>query len=1104
MNWGLVITLRSFVAAAASTALALMGATAFAPKAQADAGDPVGTVVIASGRSGQSFTPSAYAHTSTGTFVQQLRGRPFLVTESGASTVTDPGQLVSGFSCGDFMLSQSGNDVSWRNVATGDSGSRPLTAGRTYGGTTSTGWIEQERSTGASGAMTLTIHQIDAATGGDTVVATFSDAKSPTTLPRYAGDRYRCSSSAIAVEVDLTTERVIYGGTNGAVLRPLVTEKVPPRGYSNLYVGAYDGASLVYAVSADNADRSATIQEVRWVTPRGTTQVVSLGTLRLAAIDRSGGVLVAAKTPLPDDRETTRYLREGAPPVTISGYSIARAFPARSADFVVSAIPSPPSETGGLYTVTNGVLTRTWQLPQPSLTLAPNAVVSPGRVSLIDDRSGNSSLWTRDLPASAGDPVGPKRLLGTSGSLAASGRRTALEDVATQQVRVDDGERQEVVPAGARPDQLSAHRVGSRRSGFYDLVTQREGGFTDAGWGDVGAIVKAQQIMRADLRTGTTSTWLTPQSAGLPAGATFGQPTVGSELLAWTWNGAGETGYPRHVSWLSRKTGQTGTLPDLGDIELYPTEEGRRIGVISTRAGSYTRTVFDTTTGAAVFTTTGLGPLALGDNGVLWSDAATGAGKFTSLPGPRDAPVHEGNPLAKSTWSPYSGSPWTAELAFTQPLTSCSVTVRTAGGYPVRTLPCDPRWMRYGEGVVSWDGRNQVGAVMPKGSYRWAVAAAGEGGPTTASDGSGALNGPLAVEDDRYVALTPSRLTQASVWPVLVPGGFRYDFRVRGQAGVPDSATSVVLNLTVDDPNVTGYATIYPSDAARPGTSNLNFGPRGASASQVVTQLGARGDASVFVSGDWDARVLLDVAGYYTNSPKVVGLTPTRLLDTRRTVRVPAKGTVEVQVGGRAGIPASGAAAAALTVTSVGPTGAGYLTLWPTGAPRPNASNVNYSDRTSQAGLAISRLGSGGKVSIYSSAASDVIVDVTTWFATTSDLRAANPMRVVDTRLGLGAPRAAVGKGKAISIQVTGRGGVPSSGVKAVLLNVTAVGPKAPGYLSVYPTGTSRPNTSVVSYSTGQTVANSVIAKVGAGGKVELYSWAGSDVVIDVQGYITS
>lgn len=1094
-------TLRFFVAAGVSLGLALTAATVSAPLAQADTGDPPGTVVVASGRSGQVLSPVAYAHTSVGTFVQQLRGRPFLVTEAGSGGVTKPGALVSGSSCGDFMVTRSGADVSWRDVATGETGIRPVTAGRTYGGTTSTGWIEQETSTGAAGAATLTLHQVDAMLGTDTVVAAFSDPKSPATLPRYDGSQYRCSGAAIAVEVDLSTERVIYGGTNGAAMRRLVTQQLPPGGFSNLYVGAFDGSSLVYAVSQDNADRTAAIQEVRWLAPSGTTTVVSPGRLQLAAIDRSGGALVVSKA-APDYRETVRYLREGSPTLTVSGYAIARAFPARTTDFVVAARPSSGAETGGLYTVTNGVLTRTWQLPQPPLTVTPTAAVSPGRVSWIDDRRGNSSVWTRDLPASSADPLGPERFVGRSQAVAADGRRTAIEGASLDATIVDDAEQQTAVPYGARPGELSGHRVSARSAGFFDLATQRTGGSTDSRWGDLATSVDPQKIVKVDVRTGVSSTWLTPGSAGLPAGATFRHTTIGSDLLTWTWSGAGETGFARHLSWLNLHTGQTGTLPDLGEIVTYPVVAGRWVGAVSFTDGRYSRSVFDTTAGASAFTASGAGPLALGDNGVLWSDEMTGEGKFTPLASTRDAPVHEGNPLAKTSWSPFSGSPWTAELAFTQPLTSCSVTVSTAAGAPVRTLPCASRWMRYGEGVVGWDGRDATGSVMPKGSYRWSVNASGEGGAVVASSGSGALTGALAVEDDRYVALTPRRLTPATAWPTPVPGGFRYDFPVQGQAGVPDSASTVVLNLTIDRPGQSGHATLYPSDTARPGTSNVNFGPLSPSASQVVTQLGANGNASVYVSGPVYARALVDVAGYYTKSPKVVGLTPTRLLDTRRTVRVPARGTIEVQVAGQAGVPGSGAAAAALSVTSVGSTGAGHLTLWPTGAAQPNTSNVNYGDRTNQAGLAISRLGAGGKVSIYSSRATDVLVDVTTWFGATSDLRAATPARIVDTRLGLGAPRAVVAAGKAISIQLTGRGGVPTSGVKAVLLNVTAVRPTRGGHLSVYPTGSSLPNTSNLNFATGQTVANSVLAKVGTGGKVEVYSSAGSDVVVDVQGWI--
>ncbi|MEO8827325.1 MAG: hypothetical protein ABI385_01365 [Lapillicoccus sp.] len=139
---------------------------------------------------------------------------------------------------------------------------------------------------------------------------------------------------------------------------------------------------------------------------------------------------------------------------------------------------------------------------------------------------------------------------------------------------------------------------------------------------------------------------------------------------------------------------------------------------------------------------------------------------------------------------------------------------------------------------------------------------------------------------------------------------------------------------------------------------------------------------------------------------------------------------------------------------------------------------------------------------IYRSAAGEVLVDVSGWFPATSDLRALSPARLLDTRYGVGAPKAPIGKGRAISLQVTGRGGVPASGVKAVVLNLTATRTQAAGHLSAYPSGGARPNTSVVNYGRDETIANSVIAKVGAGGKVGIFSWAGVDAIVDVQGYV--
>ena len=69
------------------------------------------------------------------------------------------------------------------------------------------------------------------------------------------------------------------------------------------------------------------------------------------------------------------------------------------------------------------------------------------------------------------------------------------------------------------------------------------------------------------------------------------------------------------------------------------------------------------------------------------------------------------------------------------------------------------------------------------------------------------------------------------------------------------------------------------------------------------------------------------------------------------------------------------------------------------------------------------------------------------------------PSRITDTRAGSGYPNAGntLGTGGSINVQVTGVGAVPTSGVTAVVVNVTVVGPTAPSYVTVFPEGTTQP-----------------------------------------------
>jgi hypothetical protein len=111
------------------------------------------------------------------------------------------------------------------------------------------------------------------------------------------------------------------------------------------------------------------------------------------------------------------------------------------------------------------------------------------------------------------------------------------------------------------------------------------------------------------------------------------------------------------------------------------------------------------------------------------------------------------------------------------------------------------------------------------------------------------------------------------------------------------------------------------------------------------------------------------------------------------------------------------------------------------------------------------------------------------------------PTRILDTRKGSG-PLAG---GSTITVPVAGVGGVPTDGVYAAVINVTATNTTAPGYLTIYPAGTPQPLASSLNWTAGQTVPNLVEVAVGLGGQVNVFNAAGStDVIFDIAGYVAT
>ena len=390
------------------------------------------------------------------------------------------------------------------------------------------------------------------------------------------------------------------------------------------------------------------------------------------------------------------------------------------------------------------------------------------------------------------------------------------------------------------------------------------------------------------------------------------------------------------------------------------------------------------------------------------------------------------------------------------------------------------------------------------------------GGPSVSSGmgtASATYNGATPVPQDTYHPLTPARVldTRNGTGGVRGPvgAGGEVNFAITGQGGVPLSgADTVVLNVTVTNTTAAGYLTAYGSGQPRPPSSNLNWSAGETIANLVTVPIGANGMVTLFNAGS-QSQLIADVEGWYGPAASPVNgglynsLAPSRLLDTRNTGGPIGGGqTRTLQVAGRGGVPATGVSAVVMNVTATDATSPSYLTVFPAGAARPVASNLNFVAGQQIPNRVIVPLGAGGQVSIFNGAGSvNVVVDVNGWF--TDDTSTAGgsrfvtipPQRILDTRYGFGQVLEA-------SIQVTQLTDSSNIGVTALLANFTAVNAAAPSYLTVWPDGTTQPVASDLNYTTGVTIANAVIAKLGSNSAFDFYNYAGSsNIVVDLSGY---
>ena len=99
--------------------------------------------------------------------------------------------------------------------------------------------------------------------------------------------------------------------------------------------------------------------------------------------------------------------------------------------------------------------------------------------------------------------------------------------------------------------------------------------------------------------------------------------------------------------------------------------------------------------------------------------------------------------------------------------------------------------------------------------------------------------------------------------PALVAGAQR-TFTLTGSCGVPATARSLSLNVTVTAPTASGDLKLFAGGTATPVSTTINYGSGQTRANNAQPALGASGDLAVQcdqTSGS--VQLILDVNGYF-------------------------------------------------------------------------------------------------------------------------------------------------------------------------------------------------------------------------------------------------
>jgi hypothetical protein len=156
------------------------------------------------------------------------------------------------------------------------------------------------------------------------------------------------------------------------------------------------------------------------------------------------------------------------------------------------------------------------------------------------------------------------------------------------------------------------------------------------------------------------------------------------------------------------------------------------------------------------------------------------------------------------------------------------------------------------------------------GGSPW-TASAQETTTTTSTTSTTTTTTTTTLAPAEFVGIQPVRVldTRKVGPPVGVPAAAQIgpnqsiDVQVTGAFGIPDNATSVAINVTIDgDATQKSFLTVWPTGSTRPLASTNNAEPGLISPVGALMKVGTGGKISVYNSAGF-VNVVIDVTGYF-------------------------------------------------------------------------------------------------------------------------------------------------------------------------------------------------------------------------------------------------